>query len=461
MSNPAIRLSNVSKCFAIYDQPHHRLLQSIFLGRRKYHREFWALRDVSFEVNRGETVAIVGRNGSGKSTLLQLIAGTMAPSSGDITVAGRTAALLELGAGFNPEFSGRENVYVTSSILGLTREETDARFDAIAGFADIGEFLDQPVKTYSSGMYARLGFAVAINVNPDVLIVDETLSVGDEAFSRKCFAKIEQLQDAGTSILFVSHAPSVVTSLCSRAILLDGGEHLLTGSAKSVIARYQRLLYASPDKTAAIRDEIRLAAQGEADEEVFDLAVDPQAGGLDTSNQHHSDDAYDPSLRSQSLVEYESQGARIHSPKITDIHGRQVNILTAGGDYVYTYDVAFDKTATGVRFGMLIKTVSGIEVGGLVSHPTLGKAIPLVEGGSAVTVRFHFTAKLTPGTYFLNAGVTGTAGSHDEFLHRLLDAVIFRVCDHEGLQATSIVDFSRAPVCDWERIQGTEGRVAA
>lgn len=202
MSDIAIKVENLSKCYPIFDTPRDRLKQMIIprlqraygFSPRKYYREFWALRDVSFEVKRGETVGIMGRNGSGKSTLLQLICGTLAPTGGSLEVNGRIAALLELGSGFNPDFTGRENVYLNASVLGLSQQEIEARFQSIADFAEIGDFIEQPTKTYSSGMIVRLAFAVAINVDPEILIVDEALSVGDELFQRKCFARIESIK---------------------------------------------------------------------------------------------------------------------------------------------------------------------------------------------------------------------------------------------------------------------------
>ena len=205
-SDVAIKVDNLCKCYQIYDKPRDRLFQMLMRGHRQYYREFWALTDVSFEIKRGETVGIIGRNGSGKSTLLQMVCGTLNPTSGSIQTSGRIAALLELGSGFNFEFTGRENVYMNGSVLGLSKEEIDACFDDIAAFADIGDFIEQPVKTYSSGMMVRLAFAVQATIEPDILIVDEALAVGDEKFQRKCFARLEALKARGTSILFVSHS---------------------------------------------------------------------------------------------------------------------------------------------------------------------------------------------------------------------------------------------------------------
>jgi ABC-type polysaccharide/polyol phosphate transport system ATPase subunit len=221
-SEIAIRVENLSKCYQIYERPHHRLLQSLF-RRKKYFRDFWALRDVSLEVKRGEVLGIIGRNGAGKSTLLQAICGTATPTSGTVTVSGRVAALLELGAGFNPEFTGRENAFLNAAILGMTRSEIAARFDDIVAFADLAEFIDEPVKTYSSGMFVRLAFAVAIHVSPDILIIDEALSVGDIAFRNKCLERLQKLVAGGVTILFVTHDISTLQLLCSRVVWLDHG----------------------------------------------------------------------------------------------------------------------------------------------------------------------------------------------------------------------------------------------
>lgn len=232
-----IKLKNVSKCFKRYARPVDRL-KEILLPGKTYAQEFWALRDVSFEVMKGETMGIIGRNGAGKSTLLQLICGTLTPTTGEVLVNGRIAALLELGAGFNPEFTGRENVYMNGAIMGLSRQDVDERFDRVATFADIGDFIDQPVKTYSSGMYIRLAFASAIHVDPDILIVDEALSVGDMFFQAKCMARMKQMMDTGVTVLFVSHDSGSVKSLCRQAILLNHGQLVSWGPSDQVVENY-------------------------------------------------------------------------------------------------------------------------------------------------------------------------------------------------------------------------------
>jgi len=238
----AIRANNLSKCYQLYIHPHDRLKQFLWRGRRQYFREFWALYDVSFELAKGEVLGIIGRNGSGKSTLLQLVCDTLTPTAGEVSVYGRVAALLELGAGFNPEFTGRENVFMNATIMGLNSKEIGARFEKIVDFSGIRDFIDQPVKTYSSGMSVRLAFSVAINVDPDILVIDEALSVGDGVFSRKSFERIMALKESGKTILFCSHALYQIEAICDQVLWLDKGHILAQGSPAEVIPRYNDFL---------------------------------------------------------------------------------------------------------------------------------------------------------------------------------------------------------------------------
>ena len=249
-SDPVITIDNLSKCYEVYDKPHKRLLQILIGGKRKYFTEFWALKNTSLRVMPGETVGIIGSNGSGKSTFLQLLCGTLNPSSGSISVRGRVAALLELGAGFNPEFTGKENVYLNAAILGLSREEIDFQYSAIEEFAEIGDFINQPVKTYSSGMYVRLAFSVAVHTSPSILIVDEALSVGDARFQAKCLDRIKQMKDSGVSILFVSHDIAAVRTLCDRALWLDKGTVRGLGDVFPITAQYTEYLFNGAPTTA-------------------------------------------------------------------------------------------------------------------------------------------------------------------------------------------------------------------
>lgn len=445
----AIRVQQLSKCYQIYQHPRDRLKQFVFptlqriirLTQRKYYQEFWALHNISFEINKGETVGIVGHNGSGKSSLLQIICGTLALTSGAVETNGRIAALLELGSGFNPEFTGSENVYMNAAILGLSDKEIRNRFDSIAAFADIGDFIEQPVKTYSSGMMMRLAFAVAINVDPQILIVDEALSVGDELFQRKCYSRIEAIREKGATILFVSHSGSAIIELCDRAILLDGGEMLAIGAPKYIIGKYQKLLYAPKENRAQIREEI--LQNDHTDLRGPHHVSDEIIGNLESMEEENKghNEFYDPNLCPQSTISYESFGVYIESPEILTLFGDKVNYLNRGTKYRYRYKVKFEKDAYNVRFGMLIKTITGMELGGYASASSPGKGIPMVDQNSIIEVEFEFMCNLNPGDYFLNAGVTGTDNEEEKYLHRILDFYMFRVFPIPENNTTAIVDF--------------------
>jgi len=305
---PAVETRRLSKTYWVYSHPRDRLKQLLWPGRRRFGAEFHALRSVDLVVYPGETVGVVGRNGSGKSTLLRLICGTLQPSSGTIRVSGNVAPILTIGAGFNPQFTGRENVLLNASVLGMEESEIERRLGAIASFADIGEFFELPVKLYSTGMYSRLAFAVAVHTDPDILVIDETLAVGDEAFARKCFARIEEIKKKGATILFVSHSARHVLELSDRAVLLEQGECLLTGPPKTVVTAYHRLLYAGPaNRAEVVRQlmDVDTAKGGECHRgqtttppttdntlSVHDLERSPGAG------------RFDPSLVSKSRIEY-------------------------------------------------------------------------------------------------------------------------------------------------------------
>lgn len=438
----AISVKDLSKCFQIYDKPRDRLLQMFMRGRKKYFREFWALKNVSFDIRRGETVGIVGRNGSGKSTLLQIICGTLNPTSGSVTTRGRIAALLELGSGFNPEFTGRENVYLNASVLGLSIAEIDARYDEIIAFADIGDFISQPVKTYSSGMLVRLAFAVAINVDPEILIVDEALSVGDELFQRKCFSRIEAIRAKGATILFVSHSGSTIVDLCDTAILMDSGEKLLEGVPKQIVGRYQKLLYAPADKQAAVREQIQRAEESRLNLGVDNVHSDHAKTVELVAGEQES---FDAGLKPSSTIEYESNGAVIESVEIRTLADRRVNNIVRGRVYRYVYSVRFLRAVSNVRFGMLIKTLNGIELGGAASSPSAQIDLEHVAAGAVYKVEFRFTCSLNAGLYFLNAGVVGEVNGEESYLHRLIDISMFRVQSNELDLATGIVDFNCYP----------------
>lgn len=448
----AIRVSNLSKVYQIYERPQDRLKQSIvprlqrmiFREPRRYYSEFWALNDVSLEVKKGETVGIIGRNGAGKSTILQIICGTLAPTYGSVETTGRVAALLELGSGFNPEYTGRENVYMNGAVLGLNRDEIDDRYVDIERFAEIGKFIDQPVKTYSSGMVVRLAFAVAINVNPEILIVDEALAVGDELFQRKCFSRIEEIRLSGATILFVSHSGAQIIELCNRAILMDAGDNIMSGQPKDVVSQYFKLLNAPEYRKAELRAEI-VGKSGQSlstnsvgnDRDVLPhCSATPEKENLET---------FDPNLIPGSTIEYESHGPVIDLPQLRNFDGQQVNGLIRGRRYRYCYRVVFHKSASQVRFGMSIKTTTGFSLGGALSAPTLACSIPYVAKGKTVDVEFSFFCHLNPGIYFMNAGVFGRLSDHEIVLHRRADIIAFRVLPITENIETEVVSFGFDP----------------
>lgn len=444
----AISVENVTKVYRIYGRPHHRILQSIN-RKGKYFRDFLALDSVSLHVKKGETVGIVGRNGSGKSTLLQIICGVLPQTSGNVWVNGRVAAILELGAGFNPEFSGRENALLGATLLGMTEVEARAKLGEIVKFAELEEFIDQPVKTYSSGMYIRLAFSLAISVAPDILVVDEALAVGDEAFQRKCFSKIEELKAGGCTLLFVSHSAGSITHLCDRAILLDGGKKLLSGAPKKIIAYYQKLIYASGQKRQEVLNEIALL---DSLDEYDEIDIQEDLGPLGQPRiqvfENFSSERFEPGLQSSSMVELVSNGVEVSQVKIKNVEGQEVNVLSPGGEYRLTYTASFFRQARHVNLGMMIKSIDGIELFGMTSN-AVGDGLEFVAKGVECYIEFKFRNLFLPGTYFVNVGCHGTdeAGEHG-FLYRVLDVIMFKV---EATASNRLVrgfyDLSEEPAC--------------
>lgn len=450
----AISVRGVSKHYLMFDRPEDRLKQMVvprlqrLLGRepRRYYRDFAALHGVSFDVRRGETIGIVGRNGSGKSTLLQIICGTLQPTAGEVEVRGRIAALLELGAGFNPEFTGRENVYLNAAILGIPRAEVDARFDDIARFADIGHFIDQPVKTYSSGMYVRLAFATAISVDPDILVVDEALAVGDEAFQRKCYARIEEIKARGGTILFVSHDAQTIVQLCARALLFDAGELLLSGKPKVVISQYQRLVNLTGEEAQEVREQIRGSASLPAAVALPDGAVpSPGTAVADGADRRAevpaSLEGFDPGLVSRSRIEHERHGVSVSDVRLLNSHGERVNVLETGKRYLCRYDVEFDDDCEDVGFGIGIRTVNGFSFGGANLEALKERRLARVPSCAKFTLDFEFTCNLLAGNYFINTGVLGNLRGTRRYLNRITDALHFRVAAQDNGTAGGCIDF--------------------
>ncbi|MGY3642466.1 ABC transporter ATP-binding protein [Pseudomonas sp. PK-RTE-24] len=439
-SEVAIKVENLSKCYEIYDQPRDRLKQFIVprlqatarMQPSRFYREFWALRDVSFEVKRGETVGIIGCNGSGKSTLLQMICGTLNPTTGTVKTHGRIAALLELGSGFDPEFTGRDNVYMNAAVLGLAREETDQRFDEIAAFADIGEFIEQPVKSYSSGMVVRLAFAVQAMIDPDIFIVDEALAVGDEKFQRKCFARMEELKSQGTSILFVSHSASSIIELCDRTLLLDHGTRLMYGAAPQAVRAYQKLIYAPQAEYKRLVEAYLEADKTGENVDLQKTTQKPRVVSVDVS-----EDSFDSGLVPETTAIYPTQGAEITSFSILDTDGRQVNVLQAGSTYHIQVAGHFSESFDATFWGIHIRNVSGAVVTGQ-RFPEDGSYFEPVSAGSDFNIKFSFHMSLLPGVYFVGGGVW--SNQEPSCAHRIMDAIMFRVVSEDKLNSFGYVD---------------------
>lgn len=413
-SDHVIRVSNVSKRYEMYEKPRDRLRQFLSLGRRDYFKEFWALRNVSFEVGKGETVGILGRNGSGKSTLLQIIAGTLAPTSGIVETRGVLAALLELGSGFTADFTGRENVYLNGSILGLSREEMDAKFEAIASFADIGEHLDQPVKTYSSGMYVRLAFAVQACIEPQILIVDEALSVGDEKFQRKCFDHIEKLRSDGCSVLVVTHSTATVEKFCQRGVLLHNGEVHGIGCAKEIVDQYHALLYS--DEKAYLR---YLNSQAAEAPQVKQLEVAELANQAATVN--------DTTRTTQTDSDAHSLRAIIKRWQVEDGKGNPSETFLTGEPVRISFDVDVLQSITEIQAGVLLRTVEGVSAYGT---STLYHDRNFHDAHPGATLRFSFDVQLDlcPGIYFVTLAIAEAISPSDMlYLDRKTDVIVIKV----------------------------------
>jgi len=422
--NIAIKVENLSKCYHIYDKPHDRLKQMILprLQRlnsdppKTYYREFWALKDVSFEVKKGETVGIIGRNGSGKSTLLQMICGTLNPTSGSVATNGRIAALLELGSGFNPEFTGRENVYLNASVLGLSKEEIDARFDDIAAFADIGEYLEQSVKTYSSGMVVRLAFAVSASINPDILVVDEAIAVGDAKFQAKCFERLRSLKEQGTSILLVTHSSDQIVTHCNSAILLDNGLQLESGEPKHVVNRYMDLLFGKGKKDTVIEHVVIKPNQ---DLEPFKTeSLVSVTDERFTTRPNYNPHEYRWGDRTAAILDFCLAVEQEVYP-VSIQTGQTISLLVS---------IRFNTAIFRPILGLTIKTKEGIHVYG-VNSETLDcvEFMQLGKAGSVVVASMQFACILAQGDYFISLGIASKHGEEVIPHDRRYDAIHFQV----------------------------------
>ncbi|WP_295954060.1 ABC transporter ATP-binding protein [Rhodoferax sp.] len=397
-SDFSIQVVGLSKCYQIYDKPRDRLAQMFTFGRKQLYREFWALRDTSFSIGRGETVGIIGRNGSGKSTLLQMICGTVSPTTGTVTTNGRVAALLELGAGFNAEFTGRENVLLNAAILGFPQETMEERMDEVLAFSELGDFLDQPVKTYSSGMYARLAFSIAIHVDPDIMIVDEALAVGDSRFVAKCMRRIKEIQERGASILFVSHDVGSVRTLCQRAIWLDKGRLVEDGDVFPVSGKYMEFMFKDEvSEDQALREEI-----------VSGQDTPNEAGALQTTELPKlTGTTFSPSkyrLDTRPVTHWGSRKGVILGASVCDEQGIRRDVITWGRSIEVVIDVCvpLDIPREHLSIACSIKDIKGTDL--IVSTTSDQDSIGL-PNQEHFSVCFRMVNPLVTGKYLLVAAV--------------------------------------------------------
>lgn len=368
----AIEVNNLTKIYRLYKSHKDRVKEIVSLNTKKYHHDFHALNDVSFSIKKGETVGIIGQNGSGKSTLLKIICGVTRPTGGSVKVNGRISSLLELGAGFHPDFTGRENVYMNGALMGFSKEEMERRMPEIEAFSEIGEFIEQPVKNYSSGMYVRLAFAAAINVNPDILIVDEALAVGDAGFQLKCFLKLQELQAKQTTILFVSHDMNTIKKYCSGAILLEKGQLILKGNPNEAVNHYSKIVFHGDkrDSNHKIKNH------------------------TDTQRGH---------LKAEKEYRYGSQEGEILNITLLNSKGESTNVFNSGEKMMLTYQASANQDIEKPVVAMTVKDRKGQEIYSTNSY-FKGIDLPKMSAGSEMDVSFTQELNLIPNTYFISLG---------------------------------------------------------
>ena len=407
--NTAVSLQNISKVYKLYDKPIDRLKESLHPLKKKYHKDFYALKNINLEIKKGEVLGIVGVNGAGKSTLLKIISGVLTPTSGRVNIHGRINAILELGSSLKPEMTGRENIRLNLQINGIEKDREKIT-DEIIEFADIGEHIDQPIKSYSSGMKARLGFGIATSTDPDVLIVDEVLAVGDVLFQRKCYSRIEKLFKDGKTVIFVSHSAQSVVEFCSRAILLYDREIIMDDTPKKVTDYYQKLVF-SKNKQKVL-DEINGKVEIKEQEQKQGIKKE-----IDVNKEFYLAD-----LKSKQQFEKNFE-VEIYDVKILDKNYKKVNILKIGEKYIYTYKVKFLNNYKNISFGMHIKTLQGFALTSSALHKKK-EYIEEVCENDIYEVKWDFKCNLLENNYLTNAGVFINNGSN---ISRIVDAYMFKV----------------------------------
>ena len=416
----AIQVEGVSKLYKLYDKPSDRLKEALGLTKKKLYREHYALNDINLTVHKGECVGIIGTNGAGKSTILKIITGVLNPSAGSVTVNGRISALLELGAGFNPEYTGIENVYINGTMCGFSREEIDEKLDDILQFAGIGDFVNQPVKTYSSGMFVRLAFAVAINIDPEILIVDEALSVGDVFFQAKCYHKFEEFKKKGKTILFVSHALDTIQKYCDRAVLLNKGSKIAEDAPKPIIDIYNKILVSQDDMGA----DIAIVADEPKEKRTLERSEDRTWKSYMYTNP--------------ATVQYGNKEAEIIDFCIMNEEGIITNTIDRGEKYRVRMKIRFYQKIQEPVFAFTIKDLKGVE---LTGTNTLLEDVNLPENepGMEIAVQFEQMMLLRGNEYLVSLGCTGYKDGEFTVYHRLYDVCNIAVIskkDNVGMFAT-------------------------
>lgn len=408
MSNTAIKVDDITKLYKLYDKPSDRFKEALGLTKQKRYKEHYALHNVSFEVEKGQTVGIIGTNGSGKSTILKIITGVLSATSGKVDVQGRISALLELGAGFNQEYTGLENIYLNGTMMGYTREEVDAKVQTILAFADIGDFINQPVKTYSSGMFVRLAFAVAINIDPEILIVDEALSVGDVFFQAKCYHKFEEFKEAGKTILMVSHDLGSIAKYCDKVVLLNKGHMVDVGEPKRIVDLYKQILVS----------EAEGRSEGEEQPTIDDASSQPQTG--DRVDRSSGTLWKDILMQNPNVLDYGDKEAEIIDFAIIDEKNRITNNIEKNTEFKIRMKVEFHKDINEPIFAFTIKDLQGTDVTGT---NTMYEKVDFgtVSAGSVKVIEFTQNMNLQGRNYLLSFGVVGYKDSDFAVYHRLYD----------------------------------------
>ena len=407
-----ISVNNVSKVYHLYDKQSDRIKEALSLSHKSYHKDHYALNDISFEVKRGECVGIIGINGSGKSTLLKIITGVLEPSKGNITKKGKISALLELGMGFNPEYTGLKNIYINGLMMGYSRLEMDEKVKSIIEFSEIGDYINQSVKTYSSGMFARLAFAVAINVDPDILIVDEALSVGDIFFQAKCYKKFNEFKKQGKTILFVSHDLGSVLKYCDRCLLLNAGEMVMIGNTAEVVNRYRKL-------------QAQIARENDQNI-VKEISISRKEENINKKKK-------DRMVINPNTSSYGDNSAEITDFAVIDEMGNITNSVLKGPDFKISITVKFNKDIEEPIFAYTIKDLKGQDVTGTNTYLE-GKSFGLVKKDSVINVEFVQKMVLQGGQYLLSLGCTGFETDSFVVYHRLYDVCNIQVLsDHNTL----------------------------